>query len=84
PNRRLLDYPYLQQLRDMLPSLGLSALMAALGLLVIRLGLSDLLTLLFQVPAGVAVYVLGSRLLRLDSFEYILDMLKKLLHRKEA
>ena len=70
----------------MLPSIGLSLVMAAVVWPLSRLGLHDVLTLLLQVCVGAAVYVLGSRLLRLDSFYEILTMLKKLLHRsgKEA
>ncbi len=84
PNRRLLDYPYLRQLQDMLPSILLSAAMAALVGLVPLLGLGNLLTLLIQVPLGVALYVLGSWLFRLDSFRFLLDLLLKILRRKES
>ena len=85
PNRKLLDYPYLQQLRDMLPALGLSAAMAVCVRAVLLLALPDWLTLLIQIPLGVAIYVLLSRLLKLDSFEFILSLLRKLLRRgKEA
>ena len=85
PNRRLLGYPYRQQLRDVLPVLALSLVMAACVWPVTLLGLHDALTLLIQIPLGVLVYVLGSRLLKLDSFELILSMLRKMLRRgKEA
>ena len=81
PNRRLLDYPYRQQLRDVLPVVCLSLVMAAAVWPVSLLGLPDLLTLLIQIPLGVSVYVLGSVLLKLDSFELILSMVKKALRR---
>ena len=85
PNRRLLGYPYRQQLRDVLPVLALSLVMAACVWPVTLLGLHDALTLLIQIPLGVLVYVLGSKLLKLDSFELILSMLRKMLRRgKEA
>ena len=83
PNRRLLGYPYRQQLRDVLPVLGLSLVMAAAVWPVMLMGLSDALTLLLQIPLGVGVYVLGSKLMKLDSFELILSMLRKLLRRGE-
>ena len=85
PNRKLLGYSYGQQLRDVLPNLLLSLAMAALVWPVTLLGLHDVLTLLIQVPLGVGVYVLGSRLLKLDSFALILSLVQKLLRRgKEA
>ncbi len=56
--------------------------MAAAVLAVLRLGLPDLPTLLIQIPLGAAIYVLGSVLLKLDSFTYLLSTAKNLIHRK--
>ena len=84
PNRKLLDYPYRRQLMDMAPALLLTAAMAAVVWPVTRLGLSDLLTLLIQVPLGVGLYVLGSWALKLDSFTFILEAIKAFRTRKEA
>ena len=81
PNRRLLDYSYRQQLRDMLPSALLSLGMAALLRPLLLIGLSDALTLLLQIPLGVAIYVLGAKLFQLDRFAFILGIAKKMLHR---
>ena len=84
PNRKLLDYSYLRQIGDMLPAILLSAGMGALVWCVTRLGLSDLLTLLLQVPLGAALYVLGAWVLKLDSFTYMLDLLRRFRAKKEA
>ena len=59
----------------------LSAVMAAVLLPVTKLGVHDLVKLLIMVPAGAAIYVGGSLLLKLESFSYVLDIAKKLLHR---
>ena len=82
PNRKLLDYSYLRQIRDMLPAILLSAAMALLVSLVLRLGLSDLPTLLLQVPLGVGLYVLGSALFKVESFRFLWELVQKFLHRK--
>ena len=84
PNRRLLDYPYGRQLRDLAPGLLLSLLMAACVWPVTRLGLSDPLTLLIQVPLGVLIYAGASWIFKVDSFRYMLDVLKQFLSRKEG
>ena len=85
PNRKLLSYPYRQQMKDVLPVLALSLGMAAVVWPVTLLGLPDVLTLLIQIPLGVCVYVLGSRLMKLDGFETILSLIQKTLRRgKEA
>ncbi|MBR6353105.1 MAG: lipopolysaccharide biosynthesis protein [Oscillospiraceae bacterium] len=84
PNRRLLALPLLRQLLDILPSCLLSLAMGLAILPVTRLDLSDPLKLLIMVPAGVAIYLAGSKLFRLDSFDYVLDAAKKLLQRRGA
>ena len=84
PNRKLLDYPYLSQLRDMLPSILLSLLMAGCVYPVMKFGLPDPVTLMIQVPLGVIVYVLASWLLKIDSFQYVLETANRMLRgRKE-
>lgn len=81
PNRRLLDYPYLQQLKDMLPALLVTATMGLCVRAVILLGFSPLLTLLLQISFGVLIYVALSRLFKLETFGYMLGIVKKLLSR---
>lgn len=82
PNSRLLNYSYLRQLADLLPTILLAAAMGACVYPVSLLGLSDIVTLIIQVPLGVLVYVLGSKLLRIDSFEYLMSIVKKLVRRE--
>jgi len=79
PNRRLLDYAYLRQLKDLAPAVLLSLGMAAAVHTVARLGLADWLTLLIQIPLGAALYAGLSALLHLDSFTYILSIVRRYL-----
>lgn len=88
PNNKLLNYHYFEQLRDILPGILLAAVMALIVYAVEFIGLNMYLTLLIQVPLGVVIYVAGSKLLRLDSFDYLLGMIKEFLkklkkHKKE-
>lgn len=82
PNSRLLNYSYLRQLADLLPTILLAALMGACVYPVALLHLPDVVTLIIQVPLGVLVYVLGSRLFHIDSFEYLMSIVKKLIRRE--
>ena len=84
PNRKLLGYYYPQLFRDVLPSMLASIAMAVCVWPVSLLGLSDILTLLIQVPLGVAVYVAISMIFRIDSFTYVLNAAKKLISRGRA
>lgn len=80
PNRKLLNYSYGQQITDILPSMLLSGVMFGAVWCVQYLHLGNLVTLLIQVIVGVVVYVLGSKLFKIESFDYILAILKG--HRK--
>lgn len=82
PNRKLINYSYRQQLSDLAPAVLLSCLMFAAVFAVRFAGLSDIVTLLIQVPLGVLIYVGGSKLFKLESFEYMLKTAKSLLKKK--
>ena len=84
PNRKLLHYSLLQQLRDALPAMLLSLAMAAVIFPVTRTDLPDLVKLLIMVPAGAAVYLAGSVLFKVESFRYIRDVMLSLVHRRQA
>ena len=84
PNAKLLDYAYGHQLMDMLPAILLSLVMGAAVYPIQLFGWSDWVTLPVQVIAGAAVYILGSVIFRLDSFSYLLGIMKKLMHRGES
>ena len=82
PNKKLLDYHYLDQLKDILPQIILSGTMGAIVYCVTFIGLNDILTLLIQVPLGGIIYFAGSKLFHIDSFEYVLGIAKSYLHKK--
>ncbi|MBQ6927027.1 MAG: lipopolysaccharide biosynthesis protein [Oscillospiraceae bacterium] len=84
PNRKLLNYGILQQLRDALPAMLLSLAMGAVILPVTRTGLPDPVKLLIMVPVGAAVYIAGSVLFKVESFRYIWEIVQSLLHRRRA
>ena len=84
PNRRLLDYRYLDQLKDILPSILLAVFMGVCIYFVSYLGLRDVVTLLIQIILGIGIYFCGSILLKLESFGYILELIKSLLNRKKT
>ena len=81
PNKKLLGYGYKEQMADILPSLGIAVIMGAAVYSINFLKLSDVLTLLIQLPLGVAVYAGLAKYFKLECFEYILNMGKKVLKR---
>ena len=82
PNRKLLNYSYSQQITDILPSMLLSGIMFAAVWCIQYTHISYLITLIVQLIVGIVVYVLGSILLKIQSFEYILSILKGRVRRK--
>ncbi len=82
PNRKLLGYSYLHQIADIFPNILASCLMGALVFSLRLLRLNDWLTLPLQVLTGVAAYVALSALLRLDSFRYMLEIVKRVLGKR--
>ncbi len=78
PNRKLLGYGYLEQMRDVLPSLGLSVAMFGFVCALGRLALPAPALLAVQVLSGAAVYAGLALLLRLESARYLLETLRTL------
>ena len=76
PNRRLLNYGYIEQLKDILPSIFLSVVMGIMVWCVSLIGLPTLFTLIIQVILGIIIYLTGSMTLRIDSFVYVKETLK--------
>lgn len=72
PNKKLLDYSYPEQIRDILPGILLAVLMGCCIYPIQWLGLPDVVTLLIQVPLGIVIYIGVSAVLRLDSYKYVM------------
>lgn len=76
PNRKLLRYGYLEQLKDILPGIALAVLMGCCVNLVGLFHLTNIVTLLIQLPLGAVLYIGASALLHLESFEYMRDLIR--------
>ena len=83
PNRKLLGYKFSQQFIDILPSLLLSLLMfgGVYALSFIPINIYLLFTI--QFAAGVTFYAGVSAILRVESFMYLLSVLKSMFAKKK-
>ena len=79
PNRKLLNYGYLEQLKDILPGIALAVVMGFCVNLVGLLHLSNVVTLLLQIPLGAVIYIAASSVLHLESYEYLRGMIRPIL-----
>lgn len=84
PNKKLLNYSYFEQVKDILPSLILSLIMCALCFSVFLLHLGTWTTLILQIIAGAVFYITAAWLLKLECFTYLLNTIQSgLKSRKE-
>ena len=79
PNKKLLGYGYVAQIKDMLPSILLAVFMGFCIFPLKWLHVHNLVILILQVILGAAIYIAGSKLLKLEPFRYILNTAKPVL-----
>lgn len=77
PNRRLLNYSFKEQIEDLVPYIGLSLLMGLIIWPIQYLPIGNLMIIILQVIIGVIIYIIGSRLLRLDMFFELINMIRR-------
>lgn len=79
PNKRIIDYSYFEQLRDIAPSLLLAVIAGAAAWPLELAAIPDAATILMQGIIMAAVYLGLAKLLHLESLEYLLATLKEML-----
>jgi len=83
PNKKLLNYGYLEQLKDILPGILLAVLMGIVVYFVGAIKLPVIVILIIQVIVGAVVYIALSMKFHLEAFEYLCGMLKNMLNKKK-
>ena len=83
PNRKLLNYSYGDQIRDILPNILLAAVMGGCVFVVGLIGLPDWATLLIQVVLGAVLYAGLSAATKNESYRYLLDVLKNFRNKEQ-
>lgn len=77
PNKKLINYGYVEQIKDLfngiIPLLSMAAAVICVGFL----NVNDFVVMVLQIFAGAIVYIAVSALTKNESFRYILSMLKK-------
>lgn len=76
PNKKLLSYGYLEQVKDILPSILLAVGMGVCVYFVGYINIPVIIKLCLQVVVGIIIYISMSALLHLESFEYIWGMVR--------
>lgn len=82
PNKKLLGYGYLEQLKDVFPNLLSAVVMAAVVYCVGLIKMPILFLLLIQIFAGIAIYYIISRVTHNESLSYLIGIIKSILIKK--
>ena len=75
PNKKILDYGYFEQLKDIIPNILLALCMGMIINVVTVLKLSALSTIVVQIIFGMVIYVALSIVTRNESFFYLWNMI---------
>ena len=84
PNKKLINYSYIEQLKDIFPSVILSLVMCALMLLLNNLSINYTYMLLSQILIGLISYFLLAYLFKMESMNYTINKLKLLLVKRKS
>jgi len=76
PNKKLIDYSYFEQMKDILPSFAVAVIMLAAVLAVGQLPFAPILVMIIQIVTGVVVYFAISAITRMKPFMMVLGMAK--------
>ncbi len=76
PNKKLLNYSYIEQIKDIIPTLLISVATAIIVNLVGSLVATRILSLIIQIIVGCVVYICASKIFHIDSFDYIFSFLR--------
>lgn len=76
PNRYLLKYSYIDQIKDILPNIVMALIMGVFVYFISYLHLSVLVSLTIQILLGGIIYLILSILTKNDSFIYLINILK--------
>lgn len=80
PNKKLLNYYYTEQIKDILPSFLLAVFMGSVVWATGNINMSKTLLLFcIQIPVGCIIYISGSILLKYKEFYYIIKKIKHII-----
>lgn len=78
PNKKLLNYGYKEQIVDIIPAMLLSLFMGGIVLIWTFFDMNNIIVLILQIITGTVIYIGGSRLFKLESYTYVVNMLKSI------
>ena len=84
PNKKLLNYSFIRQVKDVLPNFVLAGFMGICVWLIAFIPLNYIVILFIQVATGALIYLIGSLLTKNDSFNYCIGAVKDFFRKDRA
>lgn len=84
PNSKLIGYGFKEQIIDILPAFILSILMGVIISILSIFSMNYILRMFLQVLLGVFLYVSFAILFKMEIFEYLIKVIKKIVVRRES
>lgn len=82
PNKKLINYSYVDQMRDIFPSFSLAIVMCIIVLSLTVFSLNPIVLLMIQIVVGVAVYFGLSAIFKVTPFQVLMGMAKEMLKKR--
>jgi len=76
PNKRLINYSYLQQFKDLVPSIIMSIAMYFIVVLISKIKMNALLILILQVLIGIVTYLVISIIFKPPTYKMLIKQIK--------
>lgn len=83
PNSNLLNYLYIDQMKDIIPSILLSVFMAICIYPINIFITNNVLLILSQVIIGSIIYLIGSKIFNFEQYNYLVGMIKSIIKSKK-
>ncbi|MEG0051018.1 MAG: lipopolysaccharide biosynthesis protein [Terrisporobacter sp.] len=83
PNKKLLNYSYLEQMKDIMPSFIISILMGIITYSVRFLNMGNMFTITIQILVGAISYIVLAKIFKLECYIYLVDTLKGILNKRK-
>lgn len=82
PNKKLIDYSYLEQIKDILPFIILSSTMGAVVYIWGLIPIPGIIGVVSQIIVGMIFYFVFSVVFKIDTFDYCIIQMKKMIRFK--
>ena len=83
PNKKLINYSYLEQVKDLLPSLLVTVLMGACTFAITFIGWGKWATISIQIVVGMVAYIGFSALFKLEGFRFAFEQVKNTFNKRK-